>query len=196
MKRVFFLSFLLLSILILVYFTIGLGGTKQKALNLYNTKEIPYLKIDFNDIDTIALWDFKIDYKYRIKESAIQPIGIIKFWRIKPVKDKLRREIYGKDWTPSISFEIYKISDLDFCKNRSLNTRMISSCYNFGGDLLKINNYLFLNNEVCVDCKKSDNDVDYCRPLINKILTEIELTKNCSIQEIEKEIRERIKNNN
>ena len=159
---------------------------------LYNRNEKPYLKVDFDNIDTLSLWSFKINRKYRIKKNKIQPIGKIEFWRIKPLEDKQRKEIYGKDWTPSFEFEIYKITELEFCKKRSLNTRLISSCYNFGGDLLIIGNFIFLNNQVCDNCKKWDNGIDYCRPLINKILSRIVIDDNNSLKEIENKIREEI----
>jgi hypothetical protein len=94
----------------------------KKLYNKYEYKK-SYLKINFDNIDTLSLWNFKIDYKYRIKKSKIQPIGKIEFWRTKPLKDDESRKIYGKDWTPSFEFEIYKITELEFCKKRSLNTR-------------------------------------------------------------------------
>ena len=63
-------------------------------------------------------WNYEIEYEIETTDS-IKPIGQIEFRRIKSVKDKLREETYNENWYPSMAFEIYKISDLKYCKEIS-----------------------------------------------------------------------------
>ncbi len=144
--------------------------------------------------DSLKYWTYSIDYEFKRPNDSIKPVGQIKFWRTKSIDDKKSQEIYGKPWTPSIDFDIYNITDLTFCVQAQININTASSCLppNVGGDLFIIRNYVLINRWVCVNCIRYDNGIDYCRPTLNKILSELELTENTSLREIDKAIRMKI----
>jgi hypothetical protein len=140
--------------------------------------------------DSLKFWTYSIDYEFNRPNDSIKPVGQIKFWRTKSIDDKKNLEIYGRPWTPSIDFDIYNITDLPFCVQAHININTASSCLspNVGGDLFIIQNYVLINRWVCVNCIRYDNGIDYCRPTLNKILSELELTENSSLREFDKAI--------
>ncbi len=147
------------------------------------------------DINNPNHWTYEIDYKTESKDS-IKPIGRIEFRRTKSIKDKLREDTDNENWYPSMAFDIYSISDLKYCEKISRKMIMFSPCRDspdIGGDLIINENYIFYNNSGCLNCAESENGIDYCRPVTNKILSELELTENSNLKEIEKEIEKKIK---
>lgn len=125
-------------------------------------------------VDSLDLWNFDLDI-YHNADSA-KSIGQISFWRTKPIDDGISLKLYGKLWTPNISYDIFTLADSAYCLSQSHETKVLSSCIgsNVGGDLFKIGNYLFLNKSVCLSCIRRDTNVDYCRPVIKYIVTKID----------------------
>ncbi|GGD10849.1 hypothetical protein [Hyunsoonleella pacifica] len=148
------------------------------------------------DINNPKHWSYEIHYKIESTDS-IKPIGRIEFSRTKSIKDKLREETYNENWYPSMVFDIYNISDLKYCKEISRKLKMFSSCLDshLGGDLIINNNYIFYNNSGCLNCTESENEIDYCRPVTNKILSELNLTQNSTLKDIDSEIGMKLKRN-
>ena len=146
------------------------------------------------EINNPKHWTFELEYEVESKDS-IKPIGRIEFRRTKSIKDKLREETYNENWYPSMVFDIYDISDLKYCEEISKKLKIFSSCLDshLGGDLIINNSYIFYNNSGCLNCAGSENDIDYCRPVTNKILSELELTENSTLKDIEREIGKKIK---
>ena len=95
-----------------------------------------------------------MDYGFKRYKDSINPIGKIEFWRTESIDDKKSQEIYGRPWTPSISFDIYDINDLEFCQQIQMNVNRASSCLppHVGGDLFIIKNYVLINGRVCLNC--------------------------------------------
>lgn len=148
------------------------------------------------DINNPKHWTYEIQYKIESNDS-IKPIGRIEFRRTKSIKDKLREEAYNESWHPSMAFNIYSISDLKYCEEISRKMIMFSSCVDshLGGDLIINESYVFYNNSGCLNCSGSENDIDYCRPVTNKILSELNLTKSSTLKDIDKEIAMKLKRN-
>ncbi|GAA4810756.1 hypothetical protein [Litoribaculum gwangyangense] len=146
------------------------------------------------DINNPKNWTYEFDYKIESKDS-IKPIGRIEFRRTKSIKDKLREETYNEKWYPSMAFDIYNISDLKYCEEISRKLKMFSSCLDshLGGDLIINYSYIFYNNSGCLNCAGSENDIDYCRPVTKKILSELNLTKKSTLKDLEKEIGKKLK---
>ncbi|OAD92574.1 hypothetical protein A7A78_01315 [Aequorivita soesokkakensis] len=144
--------------------------------------------------DSLKFWTYSIDYEFEKPNDSIKPVAKIKFWRTESINDKKSQKIYGKPWTPSIDFEIYNINDLEFCKESSYLTKVRSSCVkpNVGGDLIIIQNYVLVNKSVCLNCIRYDNGIDYCRPTLDKILSELNLAENSSLSGIDKAIGTKI----
>jgi len=146
------------------------------------------------DINNPKHWSYKIDYEIENKDS-IKPIGRIEFQRTKSIKDRLREETYNENWYPAMGFNIYNISNLKYFEEVSRKLKKLSSCLDShqGGDLIINNSYIFYNDSHCLDCTHSENDIDFCRPVTNKILSELNLTVNSTLKDIENEIGLKIK---
>ena len=146
-----------------------------------------YSKTNFSLIDTVQLWNYLLDTAYHGKDTdSIKPVGELIFWRTKPIYDSISKYVYKQLWMPYIIFDIFSISDTSYCYDRSTRTRYYSSCVapNVGGDIIIIDKYLFLNHSVCLNCQQYDTKVDYCRPIINYVFSNIDRTKVTTIQSL------------
>lgn len=143
-------------------------------------------------VDSLEFWSYTL-HTYS-KTKADKSIGRIKFFRLKPVNDNGTQEVFflGKrvvvqyeKYLPNISYYIYDLADSVECKRLSLHTKFFSSCLgpSVGGDLVKVGPYIFLNRDVCVECEGSQPNVDFCRPIVNKILTNVNLFKTNTLEE-------------
>lgn len=169
-------------------FSQGVGKDFEYEKNYYPKKNVP-------QTDSLKFWTYSIDYEFKRPQDSIKPVGQIRFWRTESIDDKKSQEVYGRPWKPSIDFDIYNIADLEFCKRAKININKASSCLppNVGGDLIIIQNYVLINRWVCLNCIRYDNGIDYCRPTLNKILSELNLTENSSLSEIDEAIGLKIK---
>jgi hypothetical protein len=141
------------------------------TLTKKNSKPLAMQRRDW--IDTLALWNFDLD---ALKKSGKEkPIANIFFWRIKPVDNSVSREKNGRPWTPGIMFDIFNKSDSAFCRTESLRTKVFTTCvgYSVGGDMFTIGDYIFLNRDVCLHCVRYETGFDYCRPVLRKIVGEL-----------------------
>ena len=123
-----------------------------------------YSKTDFSIIDTLNLWSYKLDTTFKGKENdSIKPIGMITFWRTKPIDDSISKSIYHQLWTPYITFAIFNLSDTNYCFQKSTRTRYFSSCVppQVGGDIIIVNKFVFINGNVCLSCQRYDTKIDY-----------------------------------
>jgi hypothetical protein len=136
-----------------------------------------YSKTDFTKIDTVNLWNYELDTSYKGRTSdTLKSLGQIRFWRTVPIDDKISHGIYGRYWTPHILFEVYFLKDSASCYQQSNRTRFLSSCVppDVGGDIIKFGSLVFISRGVCLSCQRHDTKVDYCRPLINYIFSQID----------------------
>ncbi len=146
-----------------------------------------YSKTDFTLIDTLSLWNYYLDTTYHGRTTdSVKPIGLLTFWRTKPIDDSVRKQVYGRLWTPSIEFEVYNMSDSSYCYYKSFRTRVSSSCVapDVGGDIIMLDNFLFLSRWVCLNCQRYDKQVDYCRPVINYVFSSLNKAKITTIQNL------------
>ena len=144
-----------------------------------------YSKTDFSIIDTLNLWSYKLDTTFKGKENdSIKPIGMITFWRTKPIDDSISKSIYHQLWTPYITFAIFNLSDTNYCFQKSTRTRYFSSCVppQVGGDIIIVNKFVFINGNVCLSCQRYDTKIDYCRPVINYLFSKLDRNKTTTIQ--------------
>ncbi|MEY2702716.1 MAG: hypothetical protein RLY43_1352, partial [Bacteroidota bacterium] len=90
-----------------------------------------------------------------------------------------------------INFSIYKMSDIEKCKFQSVKTKALSSCIstNIGGDIHLIGNYILLNEDPCVNCLNPKTEIDYCRPIIKYLLSNIIISNDSTFLDIENQIR-------
>lgn len=142
---------------------------------------------------TIKDWSYKITYDISTADS-IKPLGIIDFKLQKPINDKLRKDIYEKPLLPSISYTIYDASNVEFCNEMILNTKLYSSCSEpyVGGTMVINKKFIFLNTSLCLlNCFGSDT-IDYCRPTIDKFLSQLDLTHITDVKELNEIIKQKI----
>lgn len=135
-------------------------------------------------------WQYQIDYDYENANDSIQPIGKVVFQSTKPIPDQKRESIYGRKWFPSITFEIHPLSNKAYCEKSSFQVQLHSSCLppNMGGDVIVVQDYIFHNRNVCVDCVLTEGQIDYCRPVVQEVLSNLNLTGVKSLAEIDQKI--------
>lgn len=141
---------------------------KRISNTSYNPKDTSYRG------DAIKLWNYKFKQKDIKENDSVRSLGSLIFYRTRPVIDSSYYKIYKKFWTPEISFDIFNISDSTFCRKLSTNTRYFSSCVppDVGGDYFVIGQYIFLNRNVCLNCRISS--IDYCRPVVNFVFNKLD----------------------
>lgn len=142
--------------------------------NTYNL--YVYSLTDFSSIDTLEHWNYTLDLTYKpIKNDSVSPIGLLTFSRTRPIDDSISLEADNISWQPSISFEIYNLSDTSYCYRKSELIRIFSSCSppNVGGDCFVFGNFVFLNSQVCVKCSNNSTKLDFCRPLVNYVFNKL-----------------------
>jgi hypothetical protein len=146
-----------------------------------------YSKTDFSIVDTLSLWNYKLDTTYKGKENdSIKQFGVLIFWRIKPIDDSISKHIYNQLWTPFIMFDIYNVTDTNYCFQKSTRTRHFSSCVppQVGGDIIIVDKFVLLNRNVCLSCQRYDTKIDYCRPVINYVFSKIDRSKITTIESL------------
>ncbi len=146
-----------------------------------------YSKTNLLLIDTLQLWNYSLDTTYHGKQTdTIKPVGQLIFWRTRSIDDSISKFVYDQLWTPFITFDIFPITDTNYCYDNSTRTRIESSCDapNVGGDIIIIEKYLFLNHSVCLSCRRYDTKVDYCRPIVNYVFSNINRSKITTIQSL------------
>ena len=166
--------------LIFFIFNLFVSHVWGQSSTVYDTTDKYYSKTNFGYVDTVEHWTFTIDTSYRADlEDTIKPIGSIAFMRNVKMYDKKYFAANKKLWYPYLSFEIFYLRDSLFCSEESKLYRRISSCTapDVGGDLLVIGDFILLNRYVCLHVRKWDDDIDYARPVINNILSNINQNK-------------------
>ena len=145
-----------------------------------------YSKTDFSKVDSLSCWFYVLMNKNPSYEDSIKPVGQLTFQRTHSVKDTIAESLYRSGFLPNFTFQIFDIKDSAYCLKKSELIKKISSCISpdVGGDIIILSNFIFLNINVCLHCKRYDNGVDYCRPIINKIFLRVDKTKANSLEQI------------
>lgn len=131
-------------------------------------------------MDNLELWNYKLDTTFKGRErDSLKPFAQLIFWRTKPIDDKISKKLYKQLWTPYFVFEIYNLADSSFCFDQSNRRRLLSSCVppDVGGDILIIDKFIFFNSYVCLSCERNDTKIDYCRPIINYVFSQVDPAK-------------------
>jgi len=185
----------LIIITIVLFLTANLYA-QQTRYTQDDTSKHYYSKTDFTEIDTLEFWKFNIDRSSELtKNDSINPIGTVRFWRTVSIDDSISIKVYDKLWTPNISYSIYNVKDSIYCKKVSERVRFFSSCVppDVGGDYIVLGEFILLNTSVCLQCGRYYTGLDYCRPILNSIIKQIDIEKIKSIDSIEAEIGKMIK---
>lgn len=175
----------LVSIIALIFF---LFSCKEIEVQNEELAVIPKIERLAEKIDTESLkhWSYEIDYEFEAHTDTVDALGQIRFKRTESIIDTLHEKVYKKPWFPSIDFEIYDISDINHAKRMSSRVKLLSSCLgaNVGGDLIIIDNYIFVNTSVCINCIENESEIDFCRPIIDKIFSRLVLKENENLENI------------
>lgn len=135
-------------------------------------------------VDSLEFWSYTL-HTYS-KTKADKSIGRITFFRSKPVHERgARDQVYQSECFPSISYLIYDRSDSAACKNLLHSRNMMSSCWlpTVFGEMVQAGPYIFLNRDACASCVSPLSGIDFCRPIVNKILTNVNLFKTNTLEE-------------
>lgn len=160
----------------------------QPALMANDTARVYYSKTDFYSIDSLELWSYYVNKDVVVNaEDSLTPAYELTFKRVRSVNhfDTGIREL-DKYWETSIMYKVYRLRDSNYCYNRS---RQIRARTNFvppyaGGDYFIIGKFIFLNTDVCVGCIQYRTGTDFCRPVVNELLSAIDMDKPYSIEGI------------
>lgn len=175
-------------ILIVIHFSSNLTG--QNIVYQENLDSFLHASAVSCKIDTLEYWNYKLDLTYKPNYmDSVMPIGLLTFYRTKSVGSSLKADNDGRLSKPTISFEIYNLSEASFCEKKADYIRVISSCSspNAGGDCFKFGNFTFLNRQVCLNCYQSSTNIDYCRATINYVFKKIPNPKVTDIKELVKQ---------
>jgi hypothetical protein len=178
MKSTFILAFVTL---------IGLKSIGQTKQSIFlESAAINYSRTDFTKIDAVDQWFYLLTIMGSSKRKPGDKIAQLIFQRKEPVDDTLSLQVFNRKWLPNISFEVFGIADSTYCFGISEKIRLISSCVppDLGGDIILIGNYVLLNRTSCVDCARYDTKQDYCRPVINKLLLDLDKSKIGTLEEL------------
>lgn len=144
-------------------------------------------RADLNKIDTLNRWNYIFSDKNKSKPGdSVQLLGKVTFYRVKPLYDSTSLRIYNRNWSPSITYYIYNLSDSAYCYKESLQTKILSSCVppDVGGNHFIIGKYIFVNFDVCLNCSKPDDRKEYCRPLVGYVISKIDKNKTATLKDI------------
>jgi hypothetical protein len=179
-------------IFITINFLLSSINVVGQTAQVYDSKDEYYEKTNFSIVDTIENWVFNIDTSYHgTQRDSVKPIGAITFLRKTTLFDKKYFESNKKNWRPYLSFEVFLLKDSAFCLADSKNTRNFSSCLPpfTGGDILFIGDFILLNRRVCNAFSiKWENEIDYARPVINKVFSHTNIRNLHSFQDFIKEL--------
>jgi len=116
----------------------------------------------------------------------VKVIGQLTFQRTHPVNDSTTQALNGTGFLPNISFQVYSLKDSAYCIRKSESIKMVSSCSmpDTGGDMIIFGDFIFLNRMTCVWCKRPDNRVDYCRPIIENIFKNLDKSAAHSLEQL------------
>ena len=183
MKHLFFTG-------ILLVFTLNLLAQVPRLAKYDDVFPAAYKKTDFSKIDTLALWNYKFVSTSKDKPAGpVHVVGILTFWRTRELRDTISQKLYHHGWSPSIAYLVFNLSDSAYCKKTSLRIRMLTSCVPpaVGGDYFIIGKYIFLNEQICLECRKYDTGVDFCRPVINLVISKVDKRKAATLEDIFKQ---------
>jgi hypothetical protein len=176
-----------------IFFFLSLLILKTQGQNpnykIYDPNDLSYSKTDFTIVDSLKYWHYQLSFSVdNESKDSTKPIGRISFWRTKPFTSP-SQEVSENRWRPFIEFEIYALKDSIYCKKKSIQARIYSSCIapQVGGDLFIISNYIFLNTQGCVNCLRESTNIDACRPTLNYLFTWVNPSHVKTIEDITKQ---------
>jgi len=165
-----------LTVFFLIFLKLNVVFNQTDTSLFLNSQSSYYDSTDFSKIDSLNAWFYVLLDKNLSYEDSIKLIGQLIF----------QRKTMIMHWTPNFTFQIFNIKDSSYCFKKSQLVRTLSSCVppNVAGDIVILNQYILLNTNVCLQCKNFENGLDYCRPVINKILSAFDKTKVTSLEEL------------
>jgi hypothetical protein len=166
---------LLTLIIFIICAQLNLSGQTDHGA-FYDSSSYNYSKTDFSNVDSFNCWSYVLLLESPSHKDSLKSVGELTFQRT--------HEIGGL--TPKISFQVLDIKDSAYCLKKSIQILTASSCLSpdVGGDIIVFGKFIFLNLNVCLRCKGHDNDVDYCRPVINKMFLHVDKAKANSLEQI------------
>lgn len=146
---------------------------------------LPLVSLGQNTLDTLSLWNYEL--QPHAKTQKDRSLGLITFWRTKPIHDSVHLALHQELWTPQISFSIYPLADSVYCDEQSRKFKMSSSCMgpDVGGDMHRVGSFIFLNRDICLSCAGYQTKRDYCRPVIKQVLGAMDMRKVKTLVDLE-----------
>jgi|GEM_PF-6670786 len=174
-------------VLFLCLYLVSYG--QKPALQSNDTASIYYSRTNFLAVDSFYNWTFSVekDFIYDLSDS-LQPVAKLTFNRIEPINDytELFKQLDTVSWKVFLTYKVYRLSDSDYCYTKSAQVRKQT---NFvppfaGGDYFIIGKFIFLNTDPCIACIQLGTYVDFCRPMVNALISRIDRTRPFSVEGI------------
>ena len=168
----------------LIFTLLKVSGQHEHVF--YSPDSGRYSTTNFSNTDSLSCWFYVLMNSNPGYTDSVRPVARLIFQRRHPVDDHISNELFNKGWLPGLTFYVYNFRDSVYCLKKSRLLRMVSSCIapDVGGDIIFMGKYIFLNQQVCVNCKRYDTGIDYCRPVINKMFLLVDKLKIGSLKEI------------
>lgn len=176
-------------LLFIAWLFVGLHVYGQPALVANDTSKVYYSKTDFNLEDSLDLWIYYVEKDLAFsREDSIQPLYKLTFKRLEPINNytELYKQLDTVSWKVHITYKVYRLADSAYCFEKSAQIRKKT---NFippfaGGDYFIIGKFIFLNTEYCIACIQLETNADYCRPTVNRLISNIDRSRPFSIEGI------------
>jgi hypothetical protein len=168
-----------LLIILAALFAFGSIFGQHKTSLFRNPESEYYSATNFAKPDSLNAWFYVLVDKNLSYPDAVKPIGQLIFQRGTMVKGR----------TTNFTFQVFNIKDSAYCFKKSQQVRTLSSCVppNVAGDIIIVNQFIFLNTDVCLQCRIDEKGPDYCRPLINKVFASVDKSKVHSLNDLVKQ---------
>jgi hypothetical protein len=168
-----------LTVVLFALFSFSVTYAQNKTSVFRNPDSKYYSATDFAKIDSLNTWSYVLVDKNAGSTGPVKPIGELIFQRAKQVNGV----------TPNFTFQVYDIKDSAYCFKKSRQVRTASSCAppNVAGDIIIINDFIFLNTNICLQCKIGEKGADFCRPLINKVFQFVDISQVQSLHDVVKQ---------
>jgi hypothetical protein len=155
--------------------------------NVYDTTDPFYAAVDFSFKDDLNVWRYKAHLRKPTNKNP--SLGYVIFWRTEMWDDNTDKEFH-MGWNAGIIFQVFNIKDSALGLSLSRFARNSTQCGppRIGGDWFILSNFLFVNEEPCLACFRKKNATDYCRPVINQIFSQIDLSNVSSVKDIIKQL--------
>ena len=173
-----------LYIICILFFLINPDAHSQKQV--FDSNDSLLRNVNFSFADDMEKWGFGFEANKPWKWDS--SLGRIMFFRLRDWDDNPQAEFKtpGQGYL-NITYYIYPLKDSGLVKRFSKTLREMKSLCNIpyrGGEYFVAGNFIFINSKDCLNCYRNKTGTDYCRPMVNRIFSNMNGIENATLKEI------------